>query len=348
LGYNRTSVGFRGVFVDADELGMYVINYYSRLATRVLLPLKSLKVFEAGDLYEQALNFPWENYLSPHQTFSIDAAIHHKSFTSSLYGIQLIKDAICDRLRKKTGQRPNVATKDPQIQIHCYLDEKVGVLSIDTSNPPLFKRGWRVETVEAPLQETLAAAICQIAGVQEAEVVCDPCCGSGTLAIEAAMEKLCIPAGFYRAHFGFQNFKTYKPQLFEHAKTLHGMKKQACTILAFDKDPQAVTAAWANVEHAACAPYITVKKADLASNFVQTPIDLILTNPPFGKRLKVQSSFFGDLHRFLLRLKHRPKTYILLEEDQLKSHLPFNILENHPLASGGLKLNLLKIEPKIS
>ena len=332
--------------MDADEKAAYVINYYSRLATRVLMPLKSIKVHEANDLYDQALNFPWEKYISLDQTFSIDAAIHHHSFKSSLYGIQILKDAICDRIRQKLKDRPNVATRDPDIQIHCYLDEKIGVISIDTSNPPLFKRGWRQDTVEAPLQETIASVICKIADIQSASVICDPCCGSGTLLIEACMQKLSIPAGFYRPHFGFQNFQNYNPDVFEEVKTLHGMTKVPFTALAFDKDPEAILAASNNVKHAGLENYIKIKKADLASNFIQDPIDVIITNPPFGKRLKIQSNFFHDLQRFLTRLKHKPRTYILLEEEQLKGSLPFKILENHPLSSGGLKLNLLKIEPK--
>jgi putative N6-adenine-specific DNA methylase len=347
LGYTKTSLGFRGIFVDADINAMYVLNYYLRFATRVLMPLKSIKVYQAQDLYQESLNFPWENYISPSQTFSIDAAIHHKEFKSSLYGIQLIKDAICDRLRKKTGQRPNVETKDPDIQIHCYLDDKIGVLSIDTSNPPLFKRGWRTDSVEAPLQETLAAVMCKIANVEKAHMICDPCCGSGTIAIEAALQKLSIPSGFYRPHFGFQNFKDYNPELFEEAKTLHGMHKTPFQCIAFDKDPEAIKSAEANIKHASLESYIKLKRIDLASNFIDEKIDLIITNPPFGKRLKVQSNFFHDLHRFLTRLKSKPEIFILLEQEQLKSPLPFNIIENHPLASGGLKLNFIKVEPKL-
>jgi putative N6-adenine-specific DNA methylase len=202
-----------------------------------------------------------------------------------------------------------------------------------------------VESVEAPLQETLASAICKIANIKEADVVCDPCCGSGTLAIEACLEKLSIPAGFYRPHFGFQHFKSFKPELFEEVKTLHGMHKANFKVLAFDKDPQAISACQANIENAGLEKYIYAHRIDLASNNrIEDKIDVIVTNPPFGKRLKIQSSFFTDLVRFLSKLKHKPKTYILLEEDQIHPHLPFKILEKHPLASGGLKLNLLKID----
>lgn len=345
LGYPKTSLGFRGVFVDADEKAMYVINYYSRFATRVLMPLKSLKVNEAKDLYDQSVNFPWENYINLSQTFSIDAAIHHKAFSSSLYGIQVIKDAICDRMRKKTGDRPSVETKDPDVQIQCYLDEKIGVISIDTSNPPLFKRGWRQDSVEAPLQETIAAAMCHIAGIDQTTIVCDPCCGSGTIAIEAVLQKLNIPSGFYRPSFGFETLKEFNKDLFEDVKNEHKMEKKDFTFYAFDKDPQAIKAAEANIKYAGLEKYIKLKQQDLGSNFIQASFDVVITNPPFGKRLKIQSSFFTDLNRFLTRLKCQPKIYILLEEDQLKGHLPFKILENHKLASGGLKLNFLKIEP---
>jgi putative N6-adenine-specific DNA methylase len=346
LGYDKTSIGFRGVFVDADEEAIYTINYYSRIATRVLMPLKSIKVFRAQDLYEEALAFPWEKYIKNTQTFSIDAAIHHREFKNSLYGIQLIKDAICDRIRNKTKERPNVDTKEPDIQVHCYLDEKIGVISIDTSNPPLFKRGWRVESVEAPLQETLASIICEIADVENASVICDPCCGSGTIAIEACMKKLNIPSGFYRKEFGFQNLPFYNADQFEAVKHKFPTKQSSFKIIATDKDPKAIESCQKNIQNAGLSSYIFTHRIDLAAHFSDPNIDLIMTNPPFGKRLKIQSSFFQDLKRFLSRLKSTPKVFLLLEEDQVGPHLPLKILNSHELASGGLKLKLVQIDPK--
>jgi putative N6-adenine-specific DNA methylase len=346
LGYDKTTSGFRGVFVDAEEEAIYTINYYSRFATRVLMPLKSLKVFRAQDLYQDALAFPWEKYIKTNQTFSIDAAINHREFKSSLYGIQLIKDAICDRLREKTGDRPSVDTKEPDVQIHCYLDDRMGVLSIDTSNPALFKRGWRVESVEAPLQETLASVICEIAGVENASVICDPCCGSGTLAIEACMKKLNIPAGFYRKSFGFQKLPFYNENDFEQIKHKFATKQGTFKVIATDKDPKAIESCQKNIENAGLSPYIYTHRIDLAAHFSDPNIDLIITNPPFGKRLKIQSSFFQDLKRFLSRLKSTPKVFLLLEEEQVGPHLPLKILKTHDLASGGLKLKLVEIDPK--
>lgn len=344
LGLTETRGGFRGVFVDGPEESMYLINYYSRLATRVLMPLKSIRVNEAQDLYEEALNFPWEKYITLDQTFSIDGAIHHRAFRSSLYGVQLIKDGICDRLKRKLGDRPMVQTQDPDIQIHCYLDEKIGVLSIDTSNPPLFKRGWRVASVEAPLQETLAAAICKITKADEKEVICDPCCGSGTLVIEALMQRLTIPSGFYRSEYGFQKFQDYNPEAFEEIKHRFNFDKKPLKVLASDKDPEAIEAARQNLENAGLQNYVELRRVDLASLFFDGPIDLVISNPPFGKRLKIQSNFFNDFKRFLSRLKSKPEVFLLLEKDQVGPHLPLKIKKQHDLASGGLELKLVEID----
>jgi len=345
LGLKETKVGFRGVFVDGPLETMYRINYYSRLATRVLMPLKSIRVDIADDLYQEALNFPWEKYLSVNQTFSIDAAIHHRTFKSSLYGVQLIKDAVCDRLKSRCGDRPSVDTQNPDIQLHCYLDERIGVLSIDTSNPPLFKRGWRIASVEAPLQETLAAAICTIAKTSERQVICDPCCGSGTLVVEALMQRLSIPSGFYRPAFGFQKFREFDPVSFETVKHEFPMETKPIRFLASDKDPEAIEAAQQNLAHASLSQYVELRKVDLASLFFDQNIDLILTNPPFGKRLKIQSNFFINFERFLNRIKSRPDVFVLLEKDQLGPHFPLKIKNSYDLASGGLELKLVELDP---
>src|ERR1700722_8739454 len=198
LGITDLKLGFRGIWAPNTIENIYKINYLSRLATRVLLPLSQFACPDAQALYTEAKKIPWLDYLDETKTIAIDANIHHPQIRHSLYGAQLIKDAICDVVREKKGARPSVDVKNPDIQLNVFIQKNRATLSIDTSGIPLYKRGWKEAATEATLPETLAAAILLRAGYGEREVLCDPFCGSGTFLIEAACMATQTPAGYFR------------------------------------------------------------------------------------------------------------------------------------------------------
>src|ERR1700733_2435215 len=181
LGYSELRKGFRGVYVvNASFRAIYHLNYCSRIASRVLLPLKKFRCYNARSLYQELLAIDWSSYLSLNQTFAIDSNVTHHQLRNSLFAAQVAKDAICDQFRERTGSRPSVDVAKPDVQINLFIREPFGVIGIDTSGTPLHKRGYRLESIEAPIQKTLAAAILRIAKYRGEDFLCDPCCGSGT------------------------------------------------------------------------------------------------------------------------------------------------------------------------
>ena len=187
LGYT-TQPGFRGVYVfNVSMREIYHINYCSRIAVRVLLPLRKFKCYDKKSLYFEVSKVDWTEYIPKDKTFAIDANVKHRNIKNSLFAAQVVKDVICDQFRDKFGYRPSVDLKFPDVQLNLFINQDNAVLSFDTSGEPLYKRGYRQQKSEAPLQETLAAAMLYSIGYSGKEALCDPCCGSGTLLIEAAM-----------------------------------------------------------------------------------------------------------------------------------------------------------------
>ena len=165
--------------------------------------LPNSPVLTRESFYNEVRKIPWLDYLDETKTFAIDANITHPQIRHSLYGAQLVKDAICDVIREKKGVRPSVDVKNPDVQLNIFIQNKRATLSFDTSGMPLYKRGWKESSGEASLPETLAAAILMRAGYSEREILCDPFCGAGTFLIEAACMATQTPAGYFRKKWGF-------------------------------------------------------------------------------------------------------------------------------------------------
>ena len=142
-------------------------------------------------------------------TFAIDANVNNRELRNSLFAAQVVKDAICDQMRQRTGRRPSVQVQNPDVQINLFIQQQNGVISFDTSGEPLHKRGYRQESVEAPIQESLAAAILRLARYTKDQILLDPCCGSGTFLIEAALMATNTPPGYLRKYWGFMRHPGY-------------------------------------------------------------------------------------------------------------------------------------------
>lgn len=199
LGISGIKLGFKGVYVQEGTIeDVYHINYCSRIAGRVLVPIKHFRCRDRKVLYQNCAEIDWLSYIPKGKTFAIDANVKNPQLRNSLFAAQVMKDAICDQFREKFGERPNVDTRNPDIQLNLFIQNEEAIVSFDTSGVPLHKRGYRTENVQAPIQESLAAALLRIAGYKGHENFCDPCCGSGTFLIEAAMIATITPPGFLR------------------------------------------------------------------------------------------------------------------------------------------------------
>jgi len=288
LGASRTDIVNRGVTFYGGIALMYRVNLASRLALRVLLPILR---FEAGDsdtLYRKVRRFDWSSYLDNRMTFSIDSVVHSPHFNNSQYVSQRVKDAIVDRFREATNLRPSVNREQPDLLINVHISGKWVTISLDSSGGSLHRRGYRTGHgyFEAPLNEVLAAGMVMISGWEGQTPFLDPMCGSGTLAIEAALIAANIPPGIFRKQYGFENWKDFDRDLMEHvAQKLSNEREVGVPIIARDKDSEAVDLTRRQVKQMDLQHIITVEQGDLADTEGMEGVTLI-TNPPYGERMK--------------------------------------------------------------
>ncbi|KIC72406.1 THUMP domain-containing class I SAM-dependent RNA methyltransferase [Candidatus Protochlamydia amoebophila] len=352
LGLTDLQTGYRGVFINQwNWADIYKINYASRLATRVLLPLSRFRCFDRKSLYRHIYDIDWSFYLKEGNTFAIDANVHHRELRNSLFAAQVVKDAICDQLRHKVGRRPSVDVQQPHVQLNLYIQHSLAIISFDTSGTPLHKRGYRQETVEAPLQETLAAAILRLAKYSADKVFLDPCCGSGTLLIEAALMASQTPPGYLRQKWGFMNHPDYQAnewlkvrnRLDEHRKTI-----QPGHLFGIDINKSAVWATKTNLKAAGFGQAVEVLQADFREFSPTVPPDLIVTNPPHGKRLEEEDQlrpFYRSLGDFMKKKTARPaQGFVFTGNLELAKEVGLAASKRHVLNNGGIDSRLLAYE----
>lgn len=289
LGAQDIKKGNRLVHFKGDKGFMYKANLCLRTALKILKPFYHFKAKNEHELYEKIYNFDWNELLSPNETFLIDSVVSGQIFTHSLYASQRTKDAIVDRIRKQTGDRPNVDTRHPDFRIHLHIYENECSISLDSSGSSLHHRGYRSATNIAPMNEVLAACLVQLSGWDRQTDFIDPMCGSGTILIEAAMLACDIPANLNRNEFAFERWSDWDASLFDKIRQsqLKKVKPPVGKIYGFDKAPSAVEKAIQNVKNASLEDFIHVNRANFfhSSKIGETPLHL-LTNPPYGERLE--------------------------------------------------------------
>ncbi|MET0541401.1 MAG: THUMP domain-containing protein [Variovorax sp.] len=286
-----------GVRVKADWRDALQLNLHSRLAQRVLIELAHAPYRSENDLYAIASGVAWEIWFTPKQTFKIETTAQHSPLQSLNFATLRIKDAIADRFRAKTGGvRPSIETQWPDVRVFAHLTTDHCTLYIDTSGEPLFKRGWRQDKGDAPLKETLAAAMLAASGWWNPETgevsdqpLYDPCCGSGTIAIEAAQIARRIPAGALR-RFGFENLLPFQPHVWAALKGASAARTKADaarTIFGSDVSHRMVDFAERNAERAGVAEAIEFRGGDALQRMPPAEAGVIVLNPPYGERIEV-------------------------------------------------------------
>jgi putative N6-adenine-specific DNA methylase len=199
-----------GVHFSGHLHDSYLVNLHSRIASRVLMRMAQSSYANENDIYDLTLAQPWEDWFGVDHTIRVDVTAVKSPLKSLEFTTLKIKDAICDRFRDQMGKRPSVDTREPDIRIVGFLDQRNFTIYLDTSGEALFKRGWREETGDAPLRENLAAGMLRVSGWKPGTVLFDPMCGSGTILIEAAQMVQGIPPGARRS-FAFEKFNNFVP-----------------------------------------------------------------------------------------------------------------------------------------
>ena len=289
-----------GVALDGGPSEVMVLNLESRLAQRVLVEVAEGPYRDEQALYDLAASVDWTQWITPQHTLRVDTTAHRSPLRSLNFAALRIKDAVCDVLRDATGERPSVDIRQPDLALVLHLGEERAALYVDTSGEPLFKRGWREDKGDAPLKETLAAAMLAAAGWQgrpdAGGALHDPCCGSGTIAIEAAQIACGIAPGLKR-RFAFERLLPFAtPEMRAELQRLRShaharIHASAVPIHASDVSFRMVDFARRNAQRAGVEAAITFNGGDaLERPAPELPDDLpgtLMLNPPYGERIEV-------------------------------------------------------------
>ena len=289
LGAESVTVERRAVSFAGDQELMYKANFHLRTALKILKPIAEFEVTRRDELYDYAKEIPWTNYLALGKSFAIDSTVQSEMFVNSMYASLRVKDAIADHFREATGKRPSVNHEDPDIRINVYLMGNHCILSLDSSGESLHKRGYRVGQGDAPINEVLAAGMILLTGWHGEKDFLDPMCGSGTLLIEAAMIAKGIPPGIYRKSFGFEQWPDFNEELFEEIYNGEYEKEFTGKIAGSDISGKDIALAKANIKNASLTKFIDLQVCDIADLEPAFQNGIIITNPPYGERMKPQS-----------------------------------------------------------
>lgn len=296
LGAQKILPGNTGVTFEGDLETAYRVCLWSRTASRVLLPLTTVKANTPEELYAEARMIRWEKQFRSDGTFAIDVRSSNANIQHSKYAALTLKDAVVDRFREQYDERPSVDLETPDIRIHLQLLRDRARISLDLSGSSLHRRGYRISGVTAPLKENLAAALLLEAGwpgiARNGGALLDPMCGSATLLIEGALIAADIAPGLYRDYFGFLGWRRHEPETWERLlfeaeqRRMEGLTSLP-PIVGYDCDNETVLAGEDNIYQAGLQDHIQVTQQDLEKQLpaAPAPYGLVATNPPYGERL---------------------------------------------------------------
>jgi len=304
LGAERTEVVNRGVNFYGGRAMLYRANVASRLSLRILLPIQRFRAEDPETLYRKVKEYDWSLHLDNRMTFAIDAVTFSPIFKNSHYVALKVKDAIADRFRDRTHLRPSVNREHPDLLVNVHISGKEVTISLDSSGGSLHRRGYRTGTFEAPLNEVLAAGMVMATGWKGERPFIDPMCGSGTLAIEAAMIAAGIPPGLFRKQYGFEHWKDFDRDLMEHVvRQLPREKKVSVPIIARDADREAVKLTRQQLRQMQLEDAVTLEVRDFKGSEGPPDGATIVMNPPYGERM--DAGHIGSLYSMIgTTLKH--------------------------------------------
>ena len=310
LGASGIAVLNRAVAFEGSKLLLYTVNYCSRLALSVLMPVSSFAISGQKDLYNGAVAIEWDRYLDPGKTIAVTAVVNSSHFSHSGYAALLVKDAIADFFRRLTLRRPSVDAKDPDLLVNVHISNNRVTISIDSTVVPLYRRGYRRRMSEAPLSEVLAAGLIALSGWKPGTPLTDGMCGSGTIVTEAGLISCNIAPGRMRKNFGFMRWKDYDAALFRSVRfdAEKRERKSPAAIFGSDISAEACAIARANVRAAGLEDTVEISGRDFFESPPPAENGMLIINPPYGRRLGTpdMDEFYGRIGSVL---KHRYEGY---------------------------------------
>ena len=336
-----------GVAFQADLRTCYRANLESRLATRILRRLDTKAYRNEQDIYDITRALPWNRWFKVSQSIRVDINASRSPLKSLDFATLRIKDAVCDRFRDDTGKRPDVNTREPDIRIQAYLDAQTITLYLDTSGEPLYKRGFRVQSVDAPLKENLAAGIITLTGWRPEETLLDPMCGGGTLLSEAAMIGLNIPPGAGRG-FGFERLSDFDSGTWaavREAALDAQTRDRKLSIHGSDLHYREVEYARENLRAAGLGGVVQLKQASATDLRAPSPEGVMVMNPPYGERIGERdelAALYPQLGDWMKRYFAGWRCYYFTGDPELPKGIRLKAGKRTPLFNGAIECRLFE------
>lgn len=333
-------VGFSGSWATC-----YRANLWSRLASRVLWRVSEFEYASENDIYAAARSVNWFDLFDVNRTLRVYVTAHRSPVKSLEFVTLRVKDAVCDRFRDDVGRRPDVDRADPDVRVHVFLEERRGALYLDTSGEGLFKRGWRMQTVEAPLRENLAAGIVMLTGWQFEQPLLDPMCGGATLLVEAAAMARGRAPGMKRG-FGFEKLDTFNGTLWKSLREEAAQPaKHAPKLVLFGSDAEAaaLTAARRNLAAAGVERWVTLEASDVLSRRAPAESGVMIANPPYGERIgesEALSRFYPKLGDALKKNFAGWNCFFFTADRRMEKLIRLQAARRTPLYNGALECRL--------
>jgi putative N6-adenine-specific DNA methylase len=347
LGALEIKPGYRGVYFSADKASLYRLNYCSRLLSRILAPLIRFDCHSDKYLYKTASRIDWLSLLDLNNTFAVKANVSHSKITHSQFAALRLKDAIVDIFRKKTGKRPDIDTREPDVLLNLHIQNNKATIYLDTSGSSLHRRGYRQKSIIAPMQEIVAAAIIQLSGWDGSRPLVDPMCGSGTLLCEAMMHYCRIPAGFLRKKFGFASLPDFDEKIWTAVKKKEDSRIRILPhglIRGSDNSAEAVKAAKDNTSCFEQGSNIELS-VNSFQNLGSVENSVIISNPPHGIRLNAGeniSDLMKQLGNFLKQKCKGSEVFLYFGNRELIKNIGLKPTWKKIIVSGGLDGRLVK------
>ena len=323
----------------------YRVNLWSRIASRVLWKVRDFQYRNEEDLYQAVKAPDWPKYFRVERTLRVNVTAQKSPLKSLEFATLKIKDAVCDRFRDALGKRPSVERAAPDVRVHAFLEADKGMLYLDTSGEPLFKRGWRAGQGEAPLRENLAAGIIMLTGWQPGEVLLDPMCGGATLLVEAAAMARGRAPGAKRG-FGFEKLAAFDAPLWEAVKRTALSDETNPILHGSDHDPEALKAARRNLAAAGVERWVKLEQADVLEREAPAPAGVMVMNPPYGERmgsLDELAAFYPRLGDALKKRFAGWRCYIFTADLRLPKLIRLSPSARTPLWNGALECRLYEL-----
>ncbi|WP_267383175.1 THUMP domain-containing class I SAM-dependent RNA methyltransferase [Cyanobacterium sp. uoEpiScrs1] len=350
LGATEVKPTFTGVYFQGNQELFYRVNLWSRIIFRILVPIQKIESHNEIQLYKNVYKIDWSRYLQTHQTFLVNCTGSNQNLNHTHFTALKIKNAIVNQQTERFNTRSNINVKSPDIIINAHINNNHCILSLDSSGRSLHRRGYRSAMGIAPLKETLAAALLDIADWDGSIPFLDPMCGSGVLPVEAALKGLNIAPGLYQNKFSFQNWldfdSTTYSKIVEEAKN-EQLSQLKAPIFGSDQDIDVLKQAFTNI--AACGLDKDIKLNQIRLEEIEPPADkgIIICNPPYGKRIgnsRQLTALYKSLGNVLKQRFKGWNAYILTANKELSKQIGLRTSRRIPIYNGSLPCTLLKYE----